>query len=944
MKKIFYLIFFLLPFFLAAQNPVPYKGTGYIYFTDSTIMQTYVPLNATGSERAILRSNSTSANPHENREFAYEGPVLKWVEQLPGSGGTSGDGGTVFRTNSVTPTSANVFPLGVPWTTNDRLDMLRNGSFAYWSGSAWIKNSMDNGFNVPNSLRVTATQDTTSYTPNLNKGNRFYFAIDPGVANIQTPDSLDYQGDGEIFVYQLQNVGGDTCIVVFENTTYREIPPGASVAAALDTFILASGEQMYLNFQVTTLGEILVLQVMSSPNREWVNQEIAAAGSDYVLKAGDTMTGNLYMTSNKIIGGSTTTSDLNLQTTSGVGATGADMHFLVGNNGATEAMTIKNNGQVGIGNPTPGFTLDIISSSTNIVATRYSDNTVESVFRGRKARGTVTTPLPLLSGDAITTYYGTGYDGTSFPANLAGLRISARENFTPTTCGTSIDFMTTDIGTISMTQKMILSPPGLFGIGTTSPDRLLHPELADATTNTVTYPFRLSKTTSGTAATGFGLGIEFEQEGADGANDITATINAVATDATAGSEDEKMIIGLARAGTLTDALSLTSTGDIQPSGGYIDKDGDLGTSGQVLSSTGTLTDWITAGGGSGTVTSVDGSGGTTGLTLTGGPITTSGTLTLGGVLNKANGGSGSSGDVFWELSTSQVPTGNKRITGTFFQGSGTPISGSSFGSTDGTYNTFFSGTAAFDETNFVNSEALALYSQQTNSTAKVKTYIVGFGNDTGNIGSTLNFGTRVHGSAGNVTFPIVVDGLQNLLNGATGAGGQGTCINGELGIEDGGGGSWDFDATISGGGTLDLAFGGAVQAFMVQGGGGIWTPSDKRLKTEIRELSVLDNIEEMRGVRYTFKKSGKKSIGVIAQEIQKFFPEAVTKSSNGFLAVDYQAVAAIALQGAKESSEKIDLLENQIFDLHKRLENLETQAGIIPRKKMGFLKRVFGKY
>lgn len=42
--------------------------------------------------------------------------------------------------------------------------------------------------------------------------------------------------------------------------------------------------------------------------------------------------------------------------------------------------------------------------------------------------------------------------------------------------------------------------------------------------------------------------------------------------------------------------------------------------------------------GTGTVTSVDGSGGTTGLTLTGGPITTSGTLTLGGTLIVANGG------------------------------------------------------------------------------------------------------------------------------------------------------------------------------------------------------------------------------------------------------------------------------------------------------------------
>lgn len=42
----------------------------------------------------------------------------------------------------------------------------------------------------------------------------------------------------------------------------------------------------------------------------------------------------------------------------------------------------------------------------------------------------------------------------------------------------------------------------------------------------------------------------------------------------------------------------------------------------------------------GTVTSVSGSGGTTGLTLTGGPITTIGTLTLGGTLGVANGGTG----------------------------------------------------------------------------------------------------------------------------------------------------------------------------------------------------------------------------------------------------------------------------------------------------------------
>jgi hypothetical protein len=46
------------------------------------------------------------------------------------------------------------------------------------------------------------------------------------------------------------------------------------------------------------------------------------------------------------------------------------------------------------------------------------------------------------------------------------------------------------------------------------------------------------------------------------------------------------------------------------------------------------------GGGSGTVTSVAFSTGTTGLSVTGSPITTSGTITLSGTLGLANGGTG----------------------------------------------------------------------------------------------------------------------------------------------------------------------------------------------------------------------------------------------------------------------------------------------------------------
>jgi hypothetical protein len=63
---------------------------------------------------------------------------------------------------------------------------------------------------------------------------------------------------------------------------------------------------------------------------------------------------------------------------------------------------------------------------------------------------------------------------------------------------------------------------------------------------------------------------------------------------------------------------------------------------------------ITAAIGGGTVTSVDGSGGSTGLTLTGGAITTSGTLTLGGTLAVASGGTNltsyTTGDILYASS------------------------------------------------------------------------------------------------------------------------------------------------------------------------------------------------------------------------------------------------------------------------------------------------------
>lgn len=66
-----------------------------------------------------------------------------------------------------------------------------------------------------------------------------------------------------------------------------------------------------------------------------------------------------------VLGGSGTTQTLTYQTTSGVGASGADHIWLVGNAGATEAMRILNSGFVGIGDNSAASKLSVKGSDSS---------------------------------------------------------------------------------------------------------------------------------------------------------------------------------------------------------------------------------------------------------------------------------------------------------------------------------------------------------------------------------------------------------------------------------------------------------------------------------------------------------------------------------------------------------------------------------------------------
>lgn len=93
---------------------------------------------------------------------------------------------------------------------------------------------------------------------------------------------------------------------------------------------------------------------------------------------------------------------------------------------------------------------------------------------------------------------------------------------------------------------------------------------------------------------------------------------------------------------------------------------------------------------------------------------------------------------------------------------------------------------------------------------------------------------------------------------------------------------------------------------------GFYEESDINLKTNIKPIDFTNNIEL---VSFNWKKDGKQSYGVIAQQVEECYPELVsTDESTGYKSVNYDAVLIL----------KCAQLENRIKQLEKQLEDLKN--------------------
>jgi hypothetical protein len=97
------------------------------------------------------------------------------------------------------------------------------------------------------------------------------------------------------------------------------------------------------------------------------------------------------------------------------------------------------------------------------------------------------------------------------------------------------------------------------------------------------------------------------------------------------------------------------------------------------------------------------------------------------------------------------------------------------------------------------------------------------------------------------------------------------------------------------------------------------TYSDESLKQDVASMSntALDTVMSLEGVEFTWKDSGERDFGFIAQDVQSVLPKAVHVAEDGVQGVDYSRLTSVLVEAVKAQQVQIEDLKKTITNLKK---------------------------
>lgn len=221
-----------------------------------------------------------------------------------------------------------------------------------------------------------------------------------------------------------------------------------------------------------------------------------------------------------------------------------------------------------------------VASNTNddLSIRRYDDsgNFVDSPILITRATGVVTinnasasTADLVVHGDTDTSLLVTdaSADSVGIGTNAPGAKLDVRGSVIINEAGGDNDVRIE--GDTDANLLFTDASTDRVGVGTNAPNKKLEVLETTATTNAVTNVLRINSQSSGTPANGIGVGVEFAAETDSGNTEVGATIEAITTDVTSGSEDFDISFKTMAAGAAAaERMRVTSTGNFKFNSGY----------------------------------------------------------------------------------------------------------------------------------------------------------------------------------------------------------------------------------------------------------------------------------------------------------------------------------------------------------------------------------------
>ena len=121
---------------------------------------------------------------------------------------------------------------------------------------------------------------------------------------------------------------------------------------------------------------------------------------------------------------------------------------------------------------------------------------------------------------------------------------------------------------------------------------------------------------------------------------------------------------------------------------------------------------------------------------------------------------------------------------------------------------------------------------------------------------------------------------------------------------------------------------------------GSFITSDKRFKNDIKALPrALSNIEKLRGVSYNFNSEKfaernfpqGRSLGLLAQEVEKVYPELVVEDGEGYKSVNYIGLIPVLVEAIKEQQEQIQAQNKKIQELEATIQDADGRPVQTPQ-------------